>query len=60
MLLLCGKGGLVRVFLGCVYSFFEIVKLGRGGGTFAHKDIAFKLASWVSVEFELYIIKDYQ
>lgn len=37
-----------------------IVKLGRGGGTFAHKDIAFKFASWISAEFELYIIKDYQ
>jgi hypothetical protein len=33
---------------------------GRGGGTFAHKDIAFKFASWISAEFELYIIKDYQ
>lgn len=30
------------------------VKLGRGGGTFAHKDIAFKFASWISAEFELY------
>jgi len=36
------------------------VKLGRSGGTFAHKDIAFKFASWISAEFELYIIKDYQ
>lgn len=36
------------------------VKIGRGGGTFAHKDIAFKFAAWISVEFELYIIKDYQ
>lgn len=36
------------------------VKQGRGGGTFAHKDIAFKFASWISPEFELYIIKDYQ
>ena len=36
------------------------VKLGRGGGTFAHKDIAFKFSSWISAEFELYIIKDYQ
>lgn len=37
------------------------VKAGRyGGGTFAHKDIAFKFASWISVEFELYVIKDYQ
>ena len=36
------------------------VKLGRYGGTYAHKDIAFKFASWISAEFELYIIKDYQ
>lgn len=33
---------------------------GRYGGTFAHKDIAFEFASWVSAEFKLYIIKDYQ
>lgn len=37
-----------------------VVRLGRNGGTFAHKDIAFKFASWISAEFELYIIKDYQ
>lgn len=37
-----------------------ISKSGRYGGTFAHKDIAFKFASWVSVEFELYIIKEFQ
>lgn len=37
-----------------------IVKVGRNGGTYAHKDIAFKFASWISAEFELYIIKDYQ
>ena len=36
------------------------VKAGRGGGTYAHKDIAFKFASWISAEFELFIIKDYQ
>ena len=34
--------------------------MGRYGGTYAHKDIAFKFASWISTEFELYIIKDYQ
>lgn len=33
---------------------------GRGGGTFAHTDIAFEFASWISPEFKLYIIKDYQ
>ena len=37
-----------------------ISRSGRGGGTYAHKDIAFKFASWISAEFELYIIKDYQ
>ena len=37
-----------------------ISRSGRYGGTFAHKDIAFKFASWVSVEFELYIIKEFQ
>ena len=30
------------------------------GGTFAHKDIAFEFASWVSVEFKLYLIKEFQ
>ena len=33
---------------------------GRYGGTYAHKDIAFKFASWISVEFELYLIKEFQ
>ena len=33
---------------------------GAGGGTYAQRDIAFKFASWVSVEFELYLIKEFQ
>jgi len=33
---------------------------GRYGGTFAHKDIAFEFASWISIEFKLYIIKEFQ
>ena len=37
-----------------------VVKNGRYGGTYAHKDIAFKFASWISVEFELYFIKEFQ
>ena len=37
-----------------------VSKSGRYGGTFAHKDIAFKFASWISVEFELYIVKEFQ
>ncbi|MBP5711254.1 MAG: KilA-N domain-containing protein [Bacteroidales bacterium] len=37
-----------------------ISKSGRYGGTYAQRDIAFKFASWVSVEFELYLIKEFQ
>jgi phage regulator Rha-like protein len=37
-----------------------ISKSGRYGGTFAHKDIAFKYASWISIEFKLYFIKEFQ
>ena len=37
-----------------------ISKSGKYGGTFAHKDIAFEFASWISPEFKLYIIRDYQ
>ncbi len=37
-----------------------INKLGRDGGTYAQRDIAFKFASWVSVEFELYLVKEFQ
>ena len=37
-----------------------ISKPGRGGGTFAHKDIAFEFASWVSAEFKLFLIKEFQ
>jgi len=37
-----------------------VSKSGRYGGTFAHKDIAFEFASWISVEFKLYLIKEFQ
>ncbi len=37
-----------------------ISKLGKNGGTFAHKDIAFEFASWVSASFKLYLIKEFQ
>jgi hypothetical protein len=35
-------------------------KSGRSGGTFAHQDIAFEFASWVSAEFKLYLLKEFQ
>ena len=37
-----------------------ISKAGSGGGTFAHKDIAFEFASWVSAEFKLYLLLEFQ
>ncbi len=37
-----------------------VSKSGRYGGTYAHKDIAFEFASWISVEFKLYFIKEFQ
>ena len=37
-----------------------VSKSGRYGGTFAHSDIAFEFASWISAEFKLYIITDYK
>jgi hypothetical protein len=38
-----------------------ISKSGRyGGGTFAHSDIAFKFAAWISAEFELYLVTEFK
>lgn len=36
-----------------------ISKPGRYGGTFAHKDIAFEFASWISAEFKFYLIHEF-
>lgn len=37
-----------------------IAKAGRYGGTYAHKDLAFEFASWISPKFKLYLIKEFQ
>jgi hypothetical protein len=37
-----------------------VSKAGSGGGTFAHRDIAFEFASWISAEFKLYLIVEFQ
>ena len=37
-----------------------VSRSGNGGGTFAHRDIAFEFASWISAEFKLYLIKEFQ
>jgi len=35
-------------------------KIGSGGGTYAHQDIAFEFASWISAEFKLYLLLEFQ
>ena len=42
------------------YAIGLLSKAGRYGGTYAQKDIAFEFASWISVEFKLYLIKEFQ
>ncbi|WP_454952948.1 KilA-N domain-containing protein [Capnocytophaga granulosa] len=37
-----------------------IVKAGRYGGTYAHKDIAFNFAMWLSPEFQIYLVNEFQ
>lgn len=47
-------------WIGSVNAIGIVTKAGRYGGTYAHSDIALEFASWVSAEFKLYIMKDYQ
>src|SRR5574344_2326441 len=42
------------------YAIGIISKSGKNGGTYAHKDIAFNFAMWLSPVFQLYIVKEYQ
>ncbi|WP_295054007.1 KilA-N domain-containing protein [uncultured Fibrobacter sp.] len=37
-----------------------VAKAGRYGGTYAHKDIAFEFAMWISAEFKIYMVKEFQ
>ena len=37
-----------------------VSKSGKGGETYAHRDIAFEFASWLSVEFKIYLIKEFE
>jgi hypothetical protein len=37
-----------------------ISKAGRYGCAYAHKDIAFEFASWIQIEFKIYLIKEFQ
>ena len=49
-----------RQWIEATHATGMVSKSGRYGGTYAHKDIAFEFASWISVEFKLYLIKEFQ
>ena len=49
-----------RQWIDATHALGLVSKSGRHGGTYAHKDIAFEFASWISVEFKLYLIKEFQ
>jgi hypothetical protein len=49
-----------RQWIDATHASGVISKSGRYGGTYAHRDIAFEFASWISVEFKLYLIKEFQ
>ncbi len=50
----------IKQWINSTHAVGVISKSGRYGGTYAHSDIAFKFASWISTEFELYLIKEFQ
>jgi KilA-N domain len=49
-----------KKWIECTNAIGITSKSGRYGGTFAHMDIAFEFASWISIEFKLFIIKEFQ
>ena len=50
----------VKEFVARTNAISVQAKAGRYGGTYAHKDIAFEFAMWISPEFKIYIIKEFQ
>ena len=50
----------VKVFVARTNAISVQAKAGRYGGTYAHKDIAFEFAMWISPEFKIYIVKEFQ
>lgn len=50
----------VKQWIGQTNAIGVIAKAGRYGGTYAHKDIAFEFASWISPKFKLFLIKEFQ
>ena len=50
----------VKEFVAKTIAISLQAKVGRYGGTYAHKDIAFEFAMWISPEFKVYIVKEFQ
>ncbi len=50
----------VKEFVARTNAISVQAKAGRYGGTYAHKDIAFEFAMWISPEFKVYIVKEFQ
>ena len=50
----------VKEFVSKTNAISLYAKTGRYGGTYAHKDIAFEFAMWISPEFKIYIVKEFQ
>lgn len=50
----------VKEFVAHTHAISLQAKTGRYGGTYAHKDIAFEFAMWISPEFKIYIVKEFQ
>ena len=50
----------VKEFVEKTKAISIIAKAGRYGGTYAHKDIAFEFAMWISPQFKIYIVKEFQ
>ena len=50
----------VKEFVERTNAISLLAKAGRYGGTYAHKDIAFEFAMWISPEFKIYIVKEFQ
>ena len=50
----------VKEFVAHTNAISLVAKAGRYGGTYAHKDIAFEFAMWISAEFKIYMVKEFQ
>lgn len=50
----------VKEWVSKTHAIGLVAKAGRYGGTYAHKDIAFEFGMWISAEFKIYLIKEFQ